>query len=159
MAGELLKAMAGVDIVHVPYKGSSGARTDVIGGQVQMMFDAITTMAPQVRAGKLRALGTSGKVRSTVLADVPTLSEAGVPGYDAVIWLGIMAPAGTPRAIVERLNNEITRAANAPEMKEGWAKQGAVAMSMTPDEFGRYMREDIEKWARIVRISGAKPDQ
>jgi tripartite-type tricarboxylate transporter receptor subunit TctC len=159
MAGELLKAMAGVDIVHVPYKGSSGARTDILGGQVQMMFDAITTMAPNVRAGKLKALGTSGKTRSSVLPDVPTVSEAGVPGYDAVIWLGIMAPAGTPRAIVERLNNEITRAANAPEMKEAWAKQGAVAMSMSPDEFGRYMREDIEKWARIVKISGAKPDQ
>jgi tripartite-type tricarboxylate transporter receptor subunit TctC len=159
MAGELLKAMAGVDIVHIPYKGSAGARTDVLGGQVQMMFDAITTMAPNVRAGKLRALGTSGKVRSMVLPEVPTLSEAGVPGYDAVIWLGIMAPAGTPRPIIDRLNAEIKRAANAPDMKEAWAKQGAVAMSMSPDEFGRYMREDIDKWARIVKISGAKPDQ
>jgi tripartite-type tricarboxylate transporter receptor subunit TctC len=159
MAGELLKAMAGVDIVHVPYKGSSGARTDILGGQVQMMFDAITTMAPNVRAGKLRALGTSGKVRSTVLPEVPTVSEAGVPGYEAVIWLGVMAPAGTPRAIVDRLNTEITRAANAPEMKEEWAKQGAVSMSMSPEEFGRYMREDIDKWARVVKISGAKPDR
>ena len=159
MAGELLKAMAGVDIVHVPYKGSSGARTDILGGQVQMMFDAITTMAPHVRAGKLKALGTTGKVRSTVLPDVPTVSEAGVPGYDAVIWLGIMAPAGTPRAIVERLNTEITRATNSPETKEAWARQGAVAMSMTPEQFGRYMLEDIDKWARVVKISGAKPDQ
>ena len=159
MAGELFKAMAGVDIVHVPYKGSSGARTDILGGQVQMMFDAITTMAPNVRAGKLKALGTSGKARSSVLPDVPTVSEAGVPGYDAVIWLGIMAPAGTPKPIVDRLNAEITRAANAPEMKEAWTKQGAVAMSMSPEEFGRFMREDIDKWERIVRISGAKPDQ
>ena len=159
MAGELLKAMAGVDIVHVPYKGSSGARTDILGGQVQMMFDAITTMAPNVRAGKLRALGTSGKVRSAVLPEVPTVSEAGVPGYDAVIWLGIMAPAGTPRAIVERLNNEITRAANSAEVRDAWARQGGVAMSMTPEEFGRYIREDIEKWARVVKLSGAKPDQ
>ena len=94
-----------------------------------------------------------------MLPEVPTLAEAGVPGYDAVIWLGIMAPAGTPRAIVERLNNEITRATNSPEMKEAWARQGAVAMSMTPDEFGRYMREDIDKWSRVVKISGAKPDQ
>ena len=159
MAGELFKAMAGVDIVHVPYKGSSGARTDILGGQVQMMFDAITTMAPNVRAGKLKALGTSGKARSSVLPDVPTVSEAGVAGYDAVIWLGIMAPVGTPRPIVERLNAEITKAANAPEMKDTWAKQGAVSMSMSPDEFGRFLREDIDKWARIVRISGAKPDQ
>src|SRR6186997_2525134 len=124
MAGELFKALAGVDIVHVPYKGSSGARTDMLGGQMQMMFDAITTMAPHVQAGKLRALGTSGKVRSSVLADVPTVAEAGVPGYEAVIWLGIMAPAGTPRAIVERLNAEITKATGAAEMRAAWAKQG-----------------------------------
>jgi tripartite-type tricarboxylate transporter receptor subunit TctC len=159
MAGELFKAMAGVDIVHVPYKGSSGARTDILGGQVQMMFDAITTMAPNVRAGRLKALGTSGKARSSVLPEVPTVSEAGVAGYDAVIWLGIMAPAGTPKPIVDRLNAEITKATNAPEMRDTWAKQGAAAMSMSPDEFGRFMREDIDKWARIVRISGAKPDQ
>ena len=159
MAGELFKVMAGVDIIHVPYKGSSGARTDILGGQVQMMFDAITTMAPNVRAGKLKALGTSGKVKSTVLPEVPTISEAGVPGYDAVIWLGIMAPANTPKPIVDRLNAEITRAANSAEMREAWGKQGAVAMSMSPDEFGRFMREDIEKWARIVKISGAKADQ
>ena len=159
MAGELFKAMAGVDILHVPYKGSSGARTDILGGQVQMMFDAITTMAPNVQAGKLKALGTSGRTRTAVLPDVPTVSEAGVPGYDAVIWLGIMAPAATPRPIVERLNAEITKAANTPEMKEAWGKQGAQAMSMTPDEFARFMREDIDKWARIVRISGARADQ
>jgi tripartite-type tricarboxylate transporter receptor subunit TctC len=159
MAGELFKAMANVDIVHVPYKGSSGARTDILGGQVQMMFDAITTMAPNVRAGKLKALGTSGKVRSAVLPEVPTVAEAGVPGYEAVIWLGIMAPAGTPRPIVERLNAEITKATNSPEMRESWLKQGAVPMAMTPEEFDRFLREDIEKWARIVKISGARTDQ
>ena len=159
MAGELFKAMAGVDIVHIPYKGSSGARTGVLGGQVQMMFDAITTMAPNVRAGKLRALATSGKVRSTVLPEVPTLNEAGVPGYEAVIWLGIMAPAATPKAIVEKLNEEIRKAVDSPDLRKAWAEQGAVPMKMTPDEFGKFLREDIEKWARIVKISGAKPDQ
>jgi tripartite-type tricarboxylate transporter receptor subunit TctC len=159
MAGELFKAMAGVDVVHVPYKGSSGARTDILGGQVQMMFDAITTMAPHVRAGKLRALGSTGRTRSSVLPDVPTVAEAGVPGYETVIWLGILAPSGTPKAIVERLNAEITKATAAPEMKDAWAKQGATALAMTTEEFSRYLREDIEKWARIVRISGAKPDQ
>ena len=159
MAGELFKHMAGVNIVHVPYKGSSAARTDVMGGQVQMMFDAITTMAPAVQAGKVRALGTSGKVRSSVLPDVPTISGAGVPGYDAVIWLGIMAPAGTPKAIVEKLNAEITRIVNTPEMKAAWDKQGAVPMSMSTAEFEKYLREDIEKWARVVKISGARPDQ
>jgi len=159
MAGELFKALAGVDIVHVPYKGSSGARTDILGGQVQMMFDAITTMAPNVQAGKLRALGTSGKVRSSVLPDVPTVSEAGVPGYDAVIWLGLMAPAGTPKAIVDKLNAEVRRIVGSTEMRTAWEKQGAVAMSMTPDEFTRFLNEDIEKWARIVKVSGAKPDR
>lgn len=159
MAGELFKAMAGVNIVHVPYKGSSGARTDILGGQVHMMFDAITTMAPNVKAGKLKALATSGKARSSVLPEVPTVAEAGVPGYEAVIWLGVMAPAGTPKAVVERLNAEITRAANAPEMKAAWSKQGAVAMSMTPDEFTRFVRQDIDKWAKIVEISGAKQDR
>jgi tripartite-type tricarboxylate transporter receptor subunit TctC len=159
MAGELFKALAGVDIVHVPYKGSSGARTDILGGQVHMMFDAITTMAPNVRAGKLKALGTSGRERSRVLPDVPTVAEAGVPGYEAVIWLGLMAPAGTPKAIVDRLNAEVRRIVSSPEMKAAWEKQGAVAMVMTPDEFDRYMRADIEKWARIVKVSGARPDR
>jgi tripartite-type tricarboxylate transporter receptor subunit TctC len=159
MAGELFKAMAGVDIVHVPYKGSSGARTDILGGQVQMMFDAITTMAPNVRAGKLKALGTSGKSRSAVLPDVPTVSEAGVPGYEAVIWLGLMAPAKTPRAIVERLNAEVRKFTSAAETRSAWDRQGAIPLVMTADEFGRFMREDIEKWARIVKLSGAKPDQ
>ena len=155
MAGELFKFMAGVDLEHVPYKGSDGARTGIIGGQVQMMFDAITTMAPHVQAGKLRALATSGKARSGVLPGTPTVSEAGVAGYEAVIWLGLMAPAGTPKAIVDRLNAEITRATAAPEMREAWARQGETAMSMTPEEFARFMREDIEKWARIVKLSGA----
>ena len=159
MAGELFKAMAGVDIVHIPYKGSSGARTDVLGGQVQMMFDAITTMAPNVRAGKLRALATTGKVRSTVLPEVPTLDEAGVPGYESVIWLGVMAPGATPKAIVDKLNAEITKVTSSPELRKAWAGQGAVAMTMTPDEFAAYMRTDIEKWARVVKVSGAKADR
>lgn len=159
MAGELFKAMAGVNIVHVPYKGSSGARTDVLGGQVQMMFDAITTMAPNVEAGKVRALGTSGKVRSKVLPNVPTISEAGVPGYEAVIWLGIMAPKGTPKAIVDKLNAEIRKAVDSPDIKASWDKQGAVGMSMSPEEFDKFLRGDIEKWAKIVKISGARQDR
>jgi tripartite-type tricarboxylate transporter receptor subunit TctC len=159
MAGELFKAMAGVDIVHIPYKGSSGARTDVLGGQVQMMFDAVTTMSEHAKAGQVRALATTGKTRSAVLPNVPTMSEAGVPGYEAVIWLGIMAPKGTPPAIVAKLNSEITKIVNRPEVRAEWAKQGAVPMAMTPDEFARYTADDIAKWERIVKISGAKPDQ
>jgi tripartite-type tricarboxylate transporter receptor subunit TctC len=159
MAGELFKAMAGVDVVHIPYKGSSGARTDVLGGQVQMMFDAVTTMSEHAKAGQVRALATTGKTRSAVLPNVPTMSEAGVPGYEAVIWLGIMAPKGTPRAIVAKLNAEITKIVSRPEVRAEWAKQGAVPMAMTPDEFARYTADDIAKWERIVKISGAKPDQ
>ena len=159
MAGELFKAMAGVDIVHVPYKGSSGARTDVLGGQVQMMFDAVTTMSEHARAGSVKALATTGKTRSSVLPNVPTMSEAGVTGYEAVIWLGLIAPKNTPPAIVARLNAEITKIVNRPEVRSEWAKQGATAMVMTPEEFGRYLAEDIAKWERIVKISGAKPDQ
>jgi tripartite-type tricarboxylate transporter receptor subunit TctC len=159
MAGELFKAMAGVDIVHVPYRGSSGARTDVMGGQVQMMFDAVTTMSEHVKAGQVRALGTSGKARSTVLPDVPTISEAGVPGYEATIWLGLVAPKGTPPAIVNRLNAEITKIVSNPAVRRDWGAQGAVAMTMTPDEFAKYIADDIVKWERVVKISGAKPDQ
>jgi tripartite-type tricarboxylate transporter receptor subunit TctC len=159
MAGELFKAMAGLDIVHVPYKGSSQARTDTIGGQVDMMFDAVTTMSEFAKAGKVRALATTGKVRSSVLPNVPTMSEAGVPGYEAVIWLGIMAPKGTPPEIVRRLNAEITAIVGRPEVRDDWARQGAVAMKMNPEEFGRYIVDDIAKWERIVKISGAKADQ
>jgi tripartite-type tricarboxylate transporter receptor subunit TctC len=158
MAGELFKAMAGVNIVHVPHKESSGARTSVMGGQVEMMFDAITVMAKLAEAGKVRAIAASGKTRSAVMPEIPTVAEAGVPGYEATIWLGIMAPAGTPKPILDRLNAEITQVVNSPEVKADWAKQGAVPMSMTPDQFTQYMRDDIEKWAKVVKISGAKVD-
>ena len=158
MAGELFKVMADIDVVHVPYKGSSGARTDILGGQVQMMFDAITTMAPNVRAGKLKAFGSTGKARSAVLPDVPTIAEAGVAGYEATIWLGIMAPAGTPKPIVDKLNMEIVKIVSRPEVKKAWQEQGAEPMMMTPEQFGQYLREDITKWARIVKLSGAKVD-
>ena len=156
MAGELLKATAGIDLLHVPYKGSSGARTDIVAGHVNVMFDAITTMAAQVKAGKVKALATSGKTRSTVMPDVPTLDESGVPGYESVIWLGIMAPINTPRAVVNKLNAEITKAVSRADVKADWAKQGATPMQMTPDAFAKYVKEDIDKWANIVKISGAK---
>jgi tripartite-type tricarboxylate transporter receptor subunit TctC len=156
MAGELFKAMAGVDIVHVPYKGSDGARTGILGGQVQMMIDAITTMAPNVRAGKLKAMGTTGRTRSTVLPDVPTLAEAGVPGYETGIWLGLMAPAGTPRPVLERLNVEIAKVLNSADVKETWGKQGAAPMSMTIEQFDKFLRDDIAKWAGVVKATGMK---
>jgi tripartite-type tricarboxylate transporter receptor subunit TctC len=158
MAGELFKAMAGVDIVHVPHKESSGARTAVMGGQVEMMFDAITVMAKLAEAGKVRAIASSGATRSPVMPDIPTVSEAGVPGYEATIWLGIMVPTGTPKPIVDRLNAEIAKIVSSPDVKADWAKQGAVPMTMTPEQFAQYMRDDIEKWAKVVKISGAKVD-
>ena len=159
MAGELFKAMAGISMVHIPYRGSSGARSDVLGGQVDLMFDAIPTMTEHIRAGKVKVYGTTGKARSPVLPNVPTMAEAGVPGYEAVIWLGLMAPKGTPPAIVSRLNAEVTKIVGSPDVAKAWAAQGATPMTMTADEFTRYLNQDIEKWARIVKISGAKPDQ
>jgi len=159
MAGELFKAMAGVDIVHVPYKESSAARTGVLGGQVDMMLDAVTTMSQQAAAGKVKALGTTGKIRSSVMPNTPTIAEAGVPGYEATIWLGIVAPKGTPPPIVNRLSAEITKIASQPDVKSEWAKQGAVAMTMAPEAFGKYMSDDVVKWERIVKISGAQPDK
>jgi tripartite-type tricarboxylate transporter receptor subunit TctC len=155
MAGELFKAMSGTDIVHVPHRGSGEARNSVIGGHVQMMIDAITTMAPNVEAGQVRALGVTGQKRSDVLPNVPTVAEAGVR-YDATIWLGIMAPAGTPKPIVDRLNAEIVKVLKRPEVQQAWTKQGAVPMIMTPAEFDKYLRDDIEKWAKVVKASGAK---
>jgi tripartite-type tricarboxylate transporter receptor subunit TctC len=158
MAGELFKAKAGVSIVHIPYKGSAGARTDVLGGQLEMMFDAIPTMTEHIKAGKVKALATTGKTRSATLPDVPTVSEAGVPGYEATIWLGLMAPKGTPAAIVNRLNAEVAKITANPEVRRAWTAQGTTAMTMSVDEFTRYMTEDIAKWAEIVKISGAKAE-
>ncbi len=155
MAGELFKHLAGVNIVHVPYKGSAGARTDVVGGQVDMMFDAVTTMAQMAKEGRVRGLATTGLARST--PDLPTVAEA-VPKYEATIWLGLMAPKGTPPAVVNRLNEAVRRIVNSPEVKSAWAQQGAVPMSMTVAEFDKYLAEDIAKWGEIVRVSGAKPD-
>jgi len=158
MAGELLKAMAGVSIVHIPYKGSGGARTDVLGGQVDMMFDAIPTMVDHIRSGKVKALATTGKARSAILPEVPTVSEAGVPGYEATLWLGLMAPRATPAAVVARLNTEVGRITANPEVRRAWAQQGTAAMTMGVDEFGRYLFADIAKWAGVVKFSGAKPE-
>ncbi|MDM0076460.1 tripartite tricarboxylate transporter substrate binding protein [Variovorax sp. J2P1-59] len=159
MAGELFKAMAGVSILHIPYRGSAGARTDVLGGQVDMMFDAVPTMTEHVRSGKVKALATTGLSRSAVMPDVPTVNEAGVPKYEATIWLGLMAPKGTPAAIVDRLNAEVVKIVSNPEVVRAWKAQGATPLTMNVADFTRYMNEDIDKWSRIVKISGAKADQ
>ncbi|PIT81005.1 MFS transporter [Limnohabitans sp. JirII-31] len=158
MAGELFKHMADIQMTHIPYKGSAAARTDVLSGQVDMMFDAVTTMAENIKAGKVRGLATTGRVRSSVMPEVPTVSEQGVAKYEAVIWLGLMAPAGTPDAIVTRLNTEVNKIINSADVKTAWAKQGAVPMSMTVPAFTKYLAEDVAKWATIVKVSGAKAD-
>ena len=159
MAGELFKAMAGVDIVHIPHKGSDGARNSILGGQVQMMFDAVPTMAANARAGKVRALATSGKSRSPVTPELPTVAEAGVPGYESGIWLGLVAPAGTPRPVLERINAEVRKVIDSPDVKAAWAKQGAFPMGMSIEQFDKFLRAEIVKWAKAVRASGARADR
>jgi tripartite-type tricarboxylate transporter receptor subunit TctC len=155
MAGELFKAMTGTDIVHVPHKGSGEARNSVLGGHVDMMFDAVPTMAESVKAGQVRALATTGTARSSVLPDVPTVAEAGVPGYESTIWLGLMAPAGTPKPIVDKLNATIAAIIRRPDIQAAWAAQGAEPLFMTPEEFDAFLRKDIDKWANVVKVSGA----
>jgi len=157
LAGELFKTMTGTDLLHVPHKNSGEARNDVMGGHVQIMFDAVTAMKGNIDAGQVRALGTTGDKRSAVLPDVPTVSEAGVPGYETTIWLGLMAPKGTPKEIIDRLNSEITKIINKPEIREAWAKQGAVPMTMSPQEFDAFLRRDIDKWAKVIEQAGIKP--
>jgi tripartite-type tricarboxylate transporter receptor subunit TctC len=158
MAAELVKNLAGIDIVHVPYKGSTGARNDIIAGQVDMMFDSVPTMAPMIETGRVKPLGTSGRVRSSALPNVPTLAEAGIPGYEATIWLGVMAPAGTPQAIVDRLNTEIGKILARPDIAAAWRAQGANPMIMKPDAFGGYMQSEIERWAKVIKANGIKSD-
>ena len=159
MAGELFKALAGVDILHVPHKSSGDARTSVMSGQTEMMLDAITTMLPIAKAGRVRALATSGRTRSAVAPDLPTIAEAGVKGYETTIWIGVMAPAGTPRPILERLNAEITKVTNRRDVREVWAKQGATPLIMSVDEYEKYLHGDIAKWAKVVKIAGARADR
>lgn len=159
LAGEYFKSLIGADIIHVPHKGSAEARTSVMGGQVELMFDAITTMAPLAKAGRVRALGTTGLKRSTVMPEVPTVAEAGVTGYEATIWLGIMAPLNTSRGIVDRLNGEFTRLVSRPDVRKAWNEQGAEPMVMSVAEFEKYLMADIAKWAKVVKSSGARADQ
>jgi len=155
MAGELFKAMSQTDIVHVPHKASGDARNSVISGTVQMMFDAVTTMSALAKGGQVRALGTTGLTRSELTPDLPTIAET-VPGYEATIWIGVMAPKGTPKEVITFLNTNINKVINKPEVKNSWLKQGAVPLVKTPEEFEAYLRKDIEKWANVVKVSGAK---
>jgi tripartite-type tricarboxylate transporter receptor subunit TctC len=157
MAGELLKNLTGIDIVHVPYKGSTGARNDILSGQIQILFDSVPTMAPQIKAGMVRALGTSGKTRSSILPDVPTMAEAGVPGFNATLWVGFMAPAGTPKPIVDKLHDEITKILRRSDIKQAWEKTGATPIVMTQLEFKNFMEAQVAKWAEVIKTNRIAP--
>lgn len=155
LAGELFKSMAKIGIVHVPYKGSAPAATDLIGGQLQTMFDAVAVALPLVRGGKLRALGISTAKRTALVPDVPTISESGVPGYEVATWHGICAPARTPPAVVKTLNHAIVSAVNHPDTRQRLVGIGADVVGSTPEAFGRFLQSELAKWSRIVKQSGA----
>ncbi len=152
MAAELLKQLTGINIVHVPYKGSTGMRIDILSGQIQMLFDSIPTMAPQIKAGKVRALGTSGLKRSPILPDVPTIAET-VPGFQFSQWVGFMAPKGTPAPIIDKLNHAITTILSRPLIKASWEAQGATPMVMTQPEFAAFMQAQVDKWAKVIKTN------
>jgi len=150
MAAELLKNLTGIDIVHVPYKGSTGMRSDILSGQIQLLFDSVPTMAPLINSGMVRALGTSGTTRSQILPDVPTIAEAGVPGFHATLWVGFMAPARTPQPIVDLLNRTITAILRRPDIKAAWEKQGAAPLVMSQPEFQSFIAAEVVKWAKVI---------
>ena len=157
MAAELLRHLTGINIVHVPYKGSTGARNDIISGNIQLLFDSVPTMAPLIKAGMVRALGTSGKTRSPILPEVPTIAEAGVPSFQASLWVGFMVPAATPQPVVDKLNAEIAKILSRPDIKEAWEKQGATPVVMPPAEFKKFMDAEVVKWAGIIQANHIKP--
>jgi tripartite-type tricarboxylate transporter receptor subunit TctC len=158
LAGELLRSMTGIDIVHIPYKGSAPALNDLVSGQVAMMFDLVLTAAPHVRSGAVRGLAVTGAQRSSALPALPTVAESGVPGYEVSAWFGIFAPAGLPQPAVQRLNTEFVKALQQPDLRQRLASQGAEPLTSTPDEFAAYLRSEIDKWAKVVKAAGMKPD-
>ena len=158
LSGELFKSMTGVDMLHIPYKGSSPAVTDLLAGQVNMMFDNIPSSLPHIKAGKLRALAVTGSKRSQLLPDLPTIAEAGVAGYDSYVWFGIVAPAGTPPEIIAKLNAALVKTAATPEFRDRLTSQGYEVMSSTPEQMAASIRGEIDKWGKVVKASGAKVD-
>lgn len=158
LAGELFKTMTGVDIVHVPYKGNGPAYTDLIGGHVSVMFPTIPTAIPHVRAGKLRALAVTTRQRTAIAPELPTLSESGVPGYEVSSWYGLLAPAGTPAAVISTLQREVVKVLRSPDISEKLMAQGLDIVGNTPEEFAGVIKSEIAKWAGIVKASGARVD-
>ena len=158
LAVALFAAMAGVDLAHVPYKGTGPGLNDLLGGQVQLAIFGIPPLLPHIRGGKLRALGVTGKSRTAELPEVPTVDEAGVPGYEVNPWYGLLAPAGTPPAIVARLSSEVTKIVRAPEMREKLAAQGAEPAGGTPEEYAAVIRAETVLWTRVIREAGIKSE-
>lgn len=156
LAGEVFNTMANVKLVHIPYKGSGPAMIDLLGGRVSMMFEQIVTALPPVRSGKLRALGVTTLKRSPVAGDIATIAESGLPGYDVTTWHGLVAPAATPRDIVNRLSSETARALQSKELSEKFLAQGADPVSSTPEQFSAFLKSELEKWTKVVKDSGAK---
>jgi len=155
---ELFKSMAGIDLVHIPYKGAGPAMIDLLGGQLDFMFDSLLTSTPLVKAGKLRALAQSGIKRSVILSDVPTIAETVLPGFDVSTWFGLVAPAKTPRELIVKLNQAVVKGLSMPETRERLLNQGIDPVGNSPEEFARLLRAELPKWARVVKISGAKVD-
>ena len=155
---ELFKSLAGVNIVHIPYKGSGPAVSDLLGGQVHLMFDNTPNVLPHVKAGKLRALGSSGTKRSALTPDVPTVAEAGVAGYEVTVWFGLVAPAGTPREVIQKLNAEVTRILAMPDVRERFLAQGVEPQGSTPEQFGEHIRAQMAKWKKVVEDAGVKAE-
>lgn len=158
MAGELFRLVTGVNLVHIPYKGAPPALNELIAGQVQVMFGTILASAPHIRSGRVRAIAITGPQRSTALPEVMTFSEAGLPTYDASSWNGVLVPAGTPRAIVDRLNAEIVRILKSPNVLERLAQDGALPAPTTPEEFAAFMKAEIAKWAKVVQAANIRID-
>jgi tripartite-type tricarboxylate transporter receptor subunit TctC len=158
LGGELFKLMAGVNILHVPFKGGGPAMIDVVGGHTKVMFSSLVQTTPHIRSGKLRALGTGGSTRNPVLPDVPTIAEAGVPSYEAVNWWGVVAPAGTPTAIIDKLHQEITAVQNSDEVRKHFTTEGAQVVQMSSAEFAAFIEKEMKKWERVVKEGGIKAE-
>jgi len=156
LTGEMFKSMAGVDMVHVPYKGSAQAFPDLISGQVSLMFDATTSVMPHVKSGKLRAIAITSAQRNAALPDLPTVSESGVPGFESALWIGLFAPAGTPREIITRLNTEANKVLARTDVRDAFAQQGTEVVGGTPEQFAAQIRADIARWGKVIREAGVK---
>ncbi len=158
LAPEMLKAMAGIDLVHVPFKGAVAALTDVMSGRQQVYIGALVSTVPQIKAGRVRAIAITGKKRSALLPDLPTVAESGFPDYDVSAWYGLLAPAGTPRPIIQAVQLQVTKSLRSPGVQQQLAEQGSEAVGSTPEQFGAFIASEIRKWGAAIKTAGAKVD-